>query len=242
MDGLAAELGLVGHKLRGDGFELIAYGNRIAHPSGRLHVYLEGDGVPWITRTRIAIDPTPRNPLALRLMALDPAPALYLARPCYNGRAKAPGCNPWIWTSGRYSEIVVASMEAALRRVIETEAVNEVVLIGYSGGGVLAWLLAQRIPEVQALVTIAANLDIDRWTNRHGFSRLVGSLNPAAGPPMRPGVEQWHLAGKADKNVPPEIIGALAHQLGPEAHVLHLESTHRCCWLRFWPDIVRQLP
>ena len=98
MDGLAAELGLVGRKLRGDGFELIAYGNRIAHPSGRLHVYLEGDGVPWITRTLIALDPTPRNPLALRLMALDPAPALYLARPCYNGTAKAPGCNPLSFT------------------------------------------------------------------------------------------------------------------------------------------------
>jgi len=236
------ELGLAGQKLRGEGFALVAYRNRVVHPSGRLHVYLEGDGVPWVTRTLVAVDPTPRNPLALRLMALDPAPALYLARPCYNGTAAAPGCSPWIWTSGRYSEVVVESMEAALRKVIEAEELNEVVLIGYSGGGVLAWLLAQRIPEVQTLVTIAANLDIDRWTSRHGFSRLTGSINPAAGPPMRPGVEQWHLVGKTDKNVPPEIIGALARQVGPEARVLRLESSHRCCWLRFWPEIVRQLP
>jgi pimeloyl-ACP methyl ester carboxylesterase len=186
LEAMAKDMGLADYGLRGGGFELKSYRNRGVLPSGRLHIYLEGDGTPWITRTRVALDPTPRNPLALRLMALDPAPAVYLARPCYNGIAGAPGCSPWLWTSGRYSEVVVSSMESALRSLIAAQALSEVVLIGYSGGGVIAWLLAQRIPEVRVLVTIAANLDIDTWADRRGFSRFSGSLNPATGEPMRP--------------------------------------------------------
>ncbi|CAL1241117.1 protein of unknown function [Candidatus Methylocalor cossyra] len=42
-----------------------------------LHVYLEGDGRPWQTRWHIAEDPTPREPVMLRLMARDHQAALY---------------------------------------------------------------------------------------------------------------------------------------------------------------------
>jgi pimeloyl-ACP methyl ester carboxylesterase len=240
MDVLARDLGFSKLILPGNGFELVAYRNATDDPGNRLHVYLEGDGVPWATRSQVSLDPTPRSPLALRLMALDAAPALYLARPCYNGKATAPDCNSWFWTSGRYSEVVIAAMEAALREMIEADGVDHLVLVGYSGGGVLAWHLAQRIPQVRGLVTVAANLDIDRWTSQHGYSHLTDSVNPAAGPPMRPGVGQWHFVGKADKNVPPEIIASIADKLGLEAHVL--DSTHRCCWLRFWPGVLRRLP
>jgi len=47
------------------------------------HVYIEGDGMPWIRRHIVATDPTPSKPLMLRLMAQDPHPAIYLGRPCY---------------------------------------------------------------------------------------------------------------------------------------------------------------
>src|SRR5689334_2705067 len=48
--------------------------------SGVLHVYIEGDGQPFLSPTAVALDPTPREPLMLRLMALDPARSLYLGR------------------------------------------------------------------------------------------------------------------------------------------------------------------
>jgi pimeloyl-ACP methyl ester carboxylesterase len=242
LDQIALGMGLEKHRLRAQGFELIVYRHRVVQAQGRLHVYLEGDGTPWIGGARVSSDPTPRNPLALRLMALDPAPALYLARPCYNGTVATPPCNPWLWTSGRYSETVVAAMATALRDLIDTQDAKQVTLIGYSGGGVLAWLLAQRIPEVRALVTIAANLDIDRWADRHSFSRLTGSLNPAAGRRMRPAVKQWHFAGRYDQIVPPTLIGEAAWQLGSATRVFIEASDHRCCWLRLWPGILRRLP
>jgi len=200
MDRMAAQFGFVAVEIEGEGYRMAGYRNGSELPRGSLHLYLEGDGNPWATRSQIARDPTARNPLA------------------------------------------VAAMTAAVRREIEDRAVREVVVIGYSGGGVLAWFLAQRIPEVEALVTIAANLDIDRWTDIHRFSRLEGSLNPAAGPPMRAGVEQWHLVGRQDRKVPPWILGPLAVKLGAKARVRLAASDHDCCWLDLWPDLLRELP
>ena len=66
-------------------------------------------------------------------------------------------------------------MVAALRSFLSVHPYPHVVLIGYSGGGTLAWLMASRIPETTRVVTIAANLDIDEWTRIHGDSPLSGS-------------------------------------------------------------------
>ena len=154
MEQTAARLGLSAGQVTGQGYRLRVYRNAVRQAKGRLHIYLDGDGTPWLTPTRIGRDPTPRNHLVLRLLAMDPGAALYLSRPCYNGRAGAPGCGPWMWTFGRYSETVVAAMESALRELVVREGASELVLIGYSGGGVLAWLLAQRVPEVLSLIHI----------------------------------------------------------------------------------------
>ena len=77
-----------------------------------LHVYLDGDGTPMLG-SYPAADPTPRDPLVLDLMALDSTPSIYVGRPCYHGLSGAP-CSPSLWTSGRYSEPVVASMAAGI--------------------------------------------------------------------------------------------------------------------------------
>jgi len=95
-----------------NGFDHLVYTSNLssvkkAHAKNALHVYLEGDGSPWKYRVITLPDPTPRDPLALRLMAHDPAPSVYVGRPCYNGTSKDPGCNPSLWTSGRYSIKVV---------------------------------------------------------------------------------------------------------------------------------------
>ena len=80
---------------------------------------------------------------------------------------------------------MVASLAAALRRLVAVGGFERVLLFGHSGGGVLAVLLAPRVPETAGLVTVAANLDIDRWADLHGYPRLHQSLNPARQPPLR---------------------------------------------------------
>jgi len=220
----------------GDGFPHLVLSSPRA--SGRaLHVYLDGDGTPEAGGHPTA-DPTPRDPLVLDLMALDGLPAVYVGRPCYHGLATA-ACTPALWTSARYSESVVASMAAAVRRVVDARGVTQVTWIGYSGGGVLAVLLATRVPQTVGVVTIAANLDIDAWSDHHGTPRLSASLNPARQPAPAPSVHQRHYAGGRDTTVPASITRQGAP---PGAHLIVIaDYDHRCCWITLWPTILGAL-
>ncbi|KAA6187352.1 alpha/beta hydrolase [Thiohalocapsa marina] len=236
---VAADSGMTGLLLVGSAFSHSAF---FAEGRGDdLHVYLSGDGSPWIDEHRIAKDPTPRNPVALRLMALDPRPRLYLGRPCYHGLTDSSACDPWLWTNGRYSEEVVASMTHALEEFIQQQDFRNVVLIGYSGGGVLAWLIAERLEQVRLLVTLAANLDTDAWTARHGYTPLLGSLNPAKRAALPARVRQLHIAGERDANVPPALIQTALNSAGSQAIVQVLASDHRCGWQDHWPSVLRAI-
>lgn len=225
-------------RIAGDPFQHFLLVRRVSKNADRVNVYLEGDGLPWVTQNRVAKDPTPRNPLALRLMGHDPGPSLYLGRPCYHGLADSPGCSPRLWTHGRYSEAVVWSMVAALRHAIDSNTHWEVTLIGYSGGGVLAMLMAARMEQVRTVVTVASNLDIDAWTAHNGYSRLRGSLNPATQPPLPPRVRQFHLVGGRDLRVTPTVVqNAVARQPSARTWIVP-DFSHTCCWERSWPEIL----
>jgi pimeloyl-ACP methyl ester carboxylesterase len=235
-DARAAARGLERSEVAGAAFRHAVYAN--AARGGRLHVYLAGDGEPWRFGRIPADDPTIGDTLALRLLALDPAPALYLGRPCYHGHVRDPGCDPWYWTHGRYGERVVASLAAALARLRRARGDPELWLIGHSGGGALALLLAARAPGVRGVVTIAGNLDPARWASLHGYAALEDSLDPAALP--RLAIRQVHLAGGRDENVPPALIERVARRQGA-AFEVHAEFDHRCCWERLWPGLLDRL-
>lgn len=92
-------------------------------------------------------------------------------------------------------------MVSSLTELVKTLAVDKpVILVGHSGGGVLATLIAQRSPQVTAVVTLAAPLDTDRWTASHGYSPLYDSINPAQ-LPSRADIYQLHLTGSQDTQV-----------------------------------------
>lgn len=239
MDVRASELGYRRVILLGDGFSHVAYFKDGRGASGKiLHVYLEGDGSPWIRKRVPASDPTPRNPLMLELMSLDAAPSVYLGRSCYHG-IRSNACTPDMWTGKRYSEAVVTSMSAALDGV--SAGYQSLVLLGHSGGGTLAMLLAEYQPKVMAVVTVAANLDSDRWAALHKQQALSGSLNPATRPPLRASVRQMHYAGAEDDNVPPELVrDAVAQQPGAMFKV-YPKQDHSCCWRGVWPEILGAL-
>ena len=209
--------------------------------STTLHVYIEGDGTPWLRRDTIAPDPTPRNPLALKLMLQDPAPSIYLGRPCYFGLMDSPECIPPIWTHRRYSEDVIDSMQAALDLFLRERPYQQLWFFGYSGGGVIAMLLAERYPQTQILVTIAANLDIEAWTQLHEFSRLTGSLNPAQRPPLPASIKQIHFVGKRDSNVPLSIVHHVSRRQGNSSIRVMENFDHVCCWEKEWSQILKNI-
>jgi len=210
-------------------------------PTKRLHVYLEGDGLPWLFRYIKMKDPTPRRALMLELMAKDRTPSLYIGRPCYNGLYAADGCDVTLWTSARYSPQVVNSMAVVLRKEIELRKVKEVALFGHSGGGALAMLMAEQIPEVSVIITLAGNLDTDAWIRHHSYSPLYTSLNPAQRPELPGSILQVHYSGGRDSNIPPSLnagwINAQRNSFG-----IAVESyTHSCCWAQLWPAILSGL-
>lgn len=207
--------------------------------SQTLHIYLEGDGLPWLNRFTVSPDPSPRDPLALSLMLQDPTDAIYLSRPCYFLELPDQKCNPRLWTIARYSETVVDTMLIAINKIVAKKKVKHLVLIGYSGGGVLAALLAERLSVSNAYVTIAANLDIKKWTTLHQYSELSDSLNPAE-------IEQTsfqpalHFIGGLDKIVPKEISEDFIAKT--KGNRIIIESfDHRCCWVKQWPQLLKQI-
>ena len=132
-------------------------------------------------------------------------------------------------------------MTAALRWQLRRAEPSSVVLIGFSGGGALAMLLAEHVPDTVAVVTIAGNLDVAAWTAHHHYAPLRQSLDPALRPALPPHVLQLHLQGGRDEVVPPAIVQrAIERQPGAVGR-LYPEFDHRCCWQRAWPELLSEL-
>ena len=240
-DEIARTAGFEASILRGAGFAHQAYFTLVPETE-TLFVFLDGDGSPWTDHgTRVAMDPTPRIPLGLQLAARTRASVLYLGRPCYFGATGENECTADLWTSKRYSPAVVDSMSAALNAFLATHHFGEVALIGYSGGGTLAVLLAPRVPAARIVVTVAANLDLAAWTSFHGYLPLDGSLDPVHEPPMASRMQEWHLAGARDRNTPPELNSRYWERISTDRLWVYPDMDHACCWVSQWPDIFVRL-
>ncbi|MCC7410417.1 MAG: hypothetical protein IT495_02110 [Gammaproteobacteria bacterium] len=203
-----------------------------------IHIYITGDGSPWLHGIRIARDPTPRHDIVVDLMLRDPAPSLLIGRPCYHGLARTRACEPRVWTAGRYSEPVVHSMAVAIRAALEAFPHSPAVLIGYSGGGALAMLIAARVPAIGTVVTVAANLDVAAWTRLHGYAPLTGSLDPAREPPLAPRIRQFHFAGGRDTVSPVKLNYDTVFRQSNYHLTVIPGFDHRCCWVERWPALI----
>jgi len=234
---IARRAGFESLALTGSGFAHAAYA-RLLPGEDELIVVIEGDGLPWIQGGRvISADPTPHRPIALQLALRTPGSVLYLGRPCYFAAHSDPSCESRWWTSQRYAEAIVSSMCAAAQRFADAHQVKRMLLIGYSGGAVIAVLMAARMSRVSGVISIAGNLDVDAWTQHHGYLALAGSLNPAREPQLPPTLPQRYLVGDHDTNVPYETVSTYLRHVPPE-DVWHFETfDHTCCWAREWPSL-----
>ncbi len=217
------------------------FSNGHAADRGVLHIYIEGDGRGWLTRTTVSRDPTPLKPLMLELMTLDANPSVYLGRPCYFGLATSAGCDARLWTSHRYSAEVVESLERVIEVLVAEGRYSTVVLFGHSGGGTLATLLARRVPQTRALVTIAANLDVGAWADLHGYTPLGGSLDPAREREFPSGIFQVHWVGSLDTETPPSLLSTLRPYLGDDGVRIREGFDHDCCWDQIWPSQLTEI-
>lgn len=215
---------------------------RLGCPGEAISVYIEGDGLAWISVSMPSPDPTPLNPVALQLAALDPGcNVVYLGRPGqYRG-----GVDSRYWLGARFAPEVIDSYVAALHGL--ARAGTAFTLTGYSGGGAVATLVAARLQaEGVSLVlrTVAGNLDTDVWTKRRKLSPLAGSLNPASVAAALATVPQLHLRGRRDRQVPAWVLESYLARLPARncVRVVDVDADHAGPWREAWSAALAQPP
>lgn len=224
------------------GFEWL---EQVAHCADRtkaLHLGLALYWFAWISGETPSPDPTPTDPLALKLALAQPdGQAVYLARPCQFTGAET--CPQKYWTEARFASEVVSAMNLALDQLKTRFSAKEIQLVGYSGGGGIAALLAARRNDVSRLITVAGNLDHTAWTRLHRISPMTGSLNPADEAYRLRHIPQVHLVGGKDRNIPAEIARSFTRrgEINSSAVRIFDEHDHHCCWLEDWPRIYLSL-
>lgn len=238
---IAADADLHPRWVESGGFRLLTFSRGLDRAGrGPVHVYLEGDGRAWRGR-RPPRDPTPMRPMGLRLAARDPAPSvLWIGRPCmYLDEPADLGCGTQWWTSHRYASEVVEALDAV---VSSLAGGRELVLIGHSGGGALAVLIAARRDDVVGLMTAAAPLDLSYWAENGRMTPLYGSLNPIAVAHLLAQLPQRHHAGERDQVVPRDVISRFVAAIPPPTRArieMHPTFSHGCCWEDEWARLVR---
>lgn len=207
-----------------------------------LTIYVEGDGMAWLSPSRPSDDPTPLRPVALELALLHShGTAVYLARPCqYVQGDERRGCATPYWTDHRFSAEAVEAASEAIDALKQRYRASRLVLVGYSGGGAIAALVAARRQDVVRLVTVAGNLDPLAWTRLHDLPPLAGSLNPADAWQRLQDIPQVHFVGAEDTNVPQAVANAYAARFPadkrPDIRVID-GASHTCCWASRWPTL-----
>jgi pimeloyl-ACP methyl ester carboxylesterase len=176
--------------------------------SQTLWIMIEGDGRAWLNMREPSLDPTPVDAVGWRLAQnIARTNVLYLARPCqFLSSTELNACSVDDWTNARFSEKWVGRLNAAIDEVKRTTHARQIGIAGYSGGGVMAALIAVGRDDVAMLITIAAPLDHAAWTAYHGVSPLTGSLAVLSVKEKLMRVPQVHVTGADDKVVPTVLL------------------------------------
>lgn len=209
----------------------------------RLTVFIESDGAPWQRPSLPPADPTPSSPLALKLAVAyrpqaDEAVA-YLGRPCqYLGPAQLAACPVRWWTIARFGTEPLALLSRQID-ALKAEAPGAALrLVGYSGGGTAAALLAAQRGDVACLVTVAAPLDTAAWSAALKVSPLSESQNPADVAQALQKLRMTHFSGSLDAVVPAGV-NALFIARARTREAVQAGLGHDSGWLDAWPVLAR---
>ncbi len=239
---IAESAGLLGGEVEAGGFRLATW-RHAAPTSADLSIYIEGDGLAWISRNHISSDPTPITPVALQLAALDSSPIVYLARPCQFTAALSPvACRDekW-WTGARFSETVISAFDQTINTLKGQSNAQRIHLVGYSGGAAIAVLVAARRNDIASLRTVAGNLNHAELHKHHKVSQMPDSLNPVEYAAQVSHIPQLHFIGSIDSVIPPDLAQHFLDRLGHGncAQVIKVQATHNTGWKEQWPRLLK---
>lgn len=242
---LAKSVGFEKLTIRTDTLDLVSYQRISKSTNETLVIYIEGDGYSWKTSSLPSDNPTPNNPLALSLAIQDGRPAVvYLARPCQFTNLPSKGCSESIWTNARFSQGVIDSTNQVIELLKKQYQAKELILIGYSGGGAVASLIAAQRSDIRQLITVAGNLDTAAWVKTFGLEPLTGSLNPADKAKQLSDIKQIHFIGSNDQVIPKSVTQSYFNKLSTpnQSQLIEIkEYGHICCWQQGWPALLTRI-
>jgi len=240
-DTFASRFGFKKESFKTTNFTLMTY-QRCTGRSETLCIYIEGDGSAWVTKSRLSRDPTPSNPMALQLAVVDLSDnVVYIARPGQFFGPNAGGCDSAYWSGRRFSPEVVDAVSRVIDIVKGRLGATQVQLVGYSGGGALAVLLAAQRSDIVALRTVAGNLDPQSWCAYHQVSQLDGSMNPLNVAPQVAGVAQRHFVGSNDRIMPIFIARSFVKKMGDKDDrriIVVKGASHHSGWYAQWSKLL----
>ena len=209
-------------------------------------VYIEGDGQAYLHRNMPSANPTPRNPLTLHLAGIDNGEnILYLARPCQYVNFKSERlCKTPFWTQKRFSREVIISVNEAIDKMLFKAKVEGIHLVGYSGGGAVAALVASIRKDVFSLRTLAGYMDHVSLNRRVKVSPLKGSLDPIKVAPKLQSIPQIHYSGIRDKVIPKWVAKKFSHAVGNKkcTSVQLVNTSHGDGWDNVWKKLWSKIP
>jgi len=191
--------------VKGGDFLITTY-QKVDDTSKPFVFYIEGDGLTYTPQgDKVYTNPTPVRQMLLNLASMDKRPNIaYIARPCqYTPMELNPKCNLHYWTDKRLSDDSVVAINDVINKINSNH--QKFSIIGYSGGGGIAVLVAARNNMVKDIITIAGNVDHLAFTSHHKVSPMSASLNPIDYAKSINNIPQLHLSGGKDKVVPPFI-------------------------------------
>ncbi|MFH1691665.1 MAG: alpha/beta hydrolase [Candidatus Omnitrophota bacterium] len=240
-DDVVAKTGFVKEYIKAGDFILMTY-QKFNRSSDSVSIYIEGDGRAWENKHQLSDDPTPSNPVALRLAVVDSADNVaYVARPGQYFLLGLSECDSKYWSGQRFSPEVVESFNKIIDLLKEKSSAKNIELIGYSGGGAIAVLVAAERDDVITLRTVGGNLNTDALCAYHHVSQLDGSLNPLDVAQKVAYIPQRHFVGSKDKVVPSEVVESFVEKEGDRCfeRITVVEgASHNGGWHKRWKELL----
>ena len=140
---------------------------------------------------------------------------------------------------------MINSLNQAVDKFVKEAQSPGIQLIGYSGGGAVAVLIAARRQDVKSLRTVAGNLDPNGFNEYHETSPMAqGSLDPMEVAGKLSAIPQFHFVGTEDPVVPAFIAENFLEKSGRGScvQVEKVEGAdHVNGWTEAWPKLL-ELP
>ena len=226
--------------VKGGDFWLTTY-QKITNEHKPYVFYIEGDGAAFNGKYLVSRNPTPRRQMLIKLAAMDDRPnVVYIGRPCqYTPMDLNPKCRMQYWTDKRLSDDSVQSMNDVINSINNNQKFS---LVGFSGGGGIAVLIAARNYMTKDIITIGGNLDHVAFTTHHNVTPMLGSLNPIDYAQQVKHIPQLHISGGKDTVIPPFIADKFVQKASSLCvkQQIFKDISHNHGWEKVWEYIYNQ--